>query len=145
MPDAQADSRFKHFSLVAEFPKVWFYAGVPILTPDHQAVGTVCVMDYTPRWLAPEQADVLLMPAQQAGARLQLRGALAKIESLTSQYWDEFESRKRAEAALRTYAVTDELTGLYTLRGLQVVAGLFVRRNGKHRSLLGRTARTPVA
>ena len=49
IPDATADERFAGLALVASHPRVRFYAGVPLVTADGFAVGTVAIMDTRPR------------------------------------------------------------------------------------------------
>lgn len=59
VPDATQDARFQDNPLVTDGPHIRMYAGTPIVTHSGHAVGTVCVIDSTPRQLSPDQIDCL--------------------------------------------------------------------------------------
>lgn len=75
VPDLSGDPRFKDNPLVTGAPSLRFYAGARVCSPDGIAIGTVCVLDYTPRpgGLSPEQAETLLALARQVESQLELR------------------------------------------------------------------------
>ncbi|MET3889025.1 hypothetical protein ABIE41_000101 [Bosea sp. OAE506] len=49
VPDAAADERFAKNPFVLREPKLRFYAGMQLRSPDGQAIGTFCTMDTHPR------------------------------------------------------------------------------------------------
>lgn len=67
VPDASKDPRFMHNPLVADGPKIRFYAGAPLLTPEGAKVGTLCIIDFEPHpeGLTRAEKDRLLALAQE--------------------------------------------------------------------------------
>jgi phosphoribosyl 1,2-cyclic phosphodiesterase len=57
VPDALQDDRFRDNPMVADGPRIRFYAGSVLHSPEGKRIGTVCVLDVRPRNLSePEQA-----------------------------------------------------------------------------------------
>ncbi|MFI8378025.1 ATP-binding protein [Leeuwenhoekiella sp. NPDC079379] len=85
VPDSRLDERFKDNPLIsAEFPVI-FYAGVPLLTPTGEALGTLCVIDKVPRELNQIQLNSLKDLATQVENLFELRRnniRLVEIEKL---------------------------------------------------------------
>jgi PAS domain S-box-containing protein len=70
--DAAQDKRFHDNPMVIREPFVRFYAGAPLETPDGSRIGTLCVMDYSPRQLNQEQIRALQSLSRQVINRLEL-------------------------------------------------------------------------
>jgi len=73
VPDATADRRFADNVLVTGDPRIRFYAGAPLRTPDGLNLGTLCAIDTVPRQFSLEERQVLADLAALAMDELQLR------------------------------------------------------------------------
>ena len=65
VPNALNDSRFADNPLVTGAPDIRFYAGMPIVTSDGLALGTLCVIDRKSHVLSSKQRDMLAVLARQ--------------------------------------------------------------------------------
>jgi diguanylate cyclase (GGDEF)-like protein len=91
VPDATRDSRFADNPLVTGAPGIRFYAGMPLVSAEGHALGTLCVIDHVPRAIGAEQVEGLTLLADTVSTALELRRAMRRARQL---------------------AMTDALTGL---------------------------------
>ena len=92
--NAALDGRFRDNPLVTGAPRIRFYAGCPLKVPNGSTLGTLCIIDTSPREFSGED-------------RALLQGLGTMIE-------DELFSLTRAS--------TDDLTGLSNRRGFRTIA-----------------------
>jgi GAF domain-containing protein len=78
--DALTDERFSRNPLVISDPKIRFYAGAPLLTPDAHAIGTLCVIDREPRELTADQAEALRLLGRQVVFQLDQRRRFRELQ-----------------------------------------------------------------
>jgi GAF domain-containing protein len=73
VPDALLDDRFADNPAVLGEPKIRFYAGMPLITPEGYALGALCVVDHSPRQLSEDQKTKIHALAQSAMLLLEIR------------------------------------------------------------------------
>jgi len=89
VPNALADVRFADNPLVLGELGLRFYAGVPLVTSENIALGTLCVIDREPRQLDAGQREAMHALSRQAVAMLERHRAFNDLRDLTRQK-DEF-------------------------------------------------------
>ncbi|MEO8766718.1 MAG: GAF domain-containing sensor histidine kinase [Ginsengibacter sp.] len=97
VPDMRVDERFSDNPLVKGEPHAVFYAGAPLVTPDGQALGSICVLDSKANSLTEDQQDALKSLAEQVMTRLELRKKIKNL-SITQQ------NLKKANGELKKFA-----------------------------------------
>lgn len=70
--DARSDERFFANPLVTDEPNIVFYAGVPLVSSDGHALGTLCVIDTKPKKLSNDQLDALRALSKHAMNMMEL-------------------------------------------------------------------------
>lgn len=112
VPNALEDQRFAHNLLVTDAPHIRFYAGAPLITPEGQRLGTLCVIDQKVRSLSPDQIQALQRLSRQVMSQLELRRTLHDLTyqaaQLRSAVSEVQETRRVLEQEI--YHYTDGLS-----------------------------------
>lgn len=102
IPDASTDPRFSGNPLVTESPHIRFYAGMPLLTSDGQALGTLNVIDTVPRRLSVLDKRILEVLGKQVSTLLELRRAAHRMRAeVTERQASENRLREAYEQVIR--------------------------------------------
>jgi two-component system, cell cycle sensor histidine kinase and response regulator CckA len=82
VPDATRDERFADNPLVTAKPNIRFYAGAPLVAPEGQVLGVLCVIDHVPRELRPDQLQAVRVLGHHAMTLLELRRHTRELSRL---------------------------------------------------------------
>lgn len=111
VPNTTQDSRFAENPCVSGPPFVRFYAGVPLLTSAGHAIGTLCVIDRTPRQLTPAQLQGLRALGHQVELLIEMRRLLVAREQSMEALQREIAERKSVEESLQMMRFSVDRTG----------------------------------
>ncbi|MEH2203257.1 MAG: ATP-binding protein [Nostoc sp.] len=103
IPDTLADERFATNPLVTsvEFA-VRFYAGVPLLAPGGEAIGTLCIVDRVPHQISVQQVEALQTLSRVVVRQLEKRRDLVELASIKREYKQLQEALQQSESTLGT-------------------------------------------
>jgi two-component system, NtrC family, sensor kinase len=95
VPDTLNDERFRNNPLVTSEPNIRFYAGAPLINEDGFALGTICVIDRTPREFGASQQAALKALSRLVLAQLEFRRNLLLLkEALNDRAKEEHERQQ---------------------------------------------------
>jgi GAF domain-containing protein len=95
VPDTLKDERFRNNPFVTSEPNIRFYAGAPLINGDGYALGTLCVIDKTPRDITDDQKEALQALSRLVLSQLEFRRNLLLLkEALTERTKDEHERER---------------------------------------------------
>lgn len=89
--DTSSDSRFKDNPLVTGSPDIVFYAGAPLLAPNGEVLGTLCVIDTESKTLTDSQKRALKGLSRQVMIQLELRKEIEDFQIQTEQFQSMIE------------------------------------------------------
>jgi len=89
--DAFADERFRNSPFVLQDTPTRFYAGIPLVTPDGYAIGTLCVIDNVPRKLDSRQINTLQILAKQIVNQFELRLKMQEVQELNDKLKESYQ------------------------------------------------------
>lgn len=113
VPNATQDARFKDHPYVTGQPDIRFYAGVPIVMPGGESVGTLCVVDMKPRLLTELQRSVLVNLAEAAAKAFDMRQKALELDQLNTSLLKKAEEANTKETLYR--AIVEDQTDLISL------------------------------
>ncbi len=100
VPDTLADEKLANNPVVTGYPYVRFYAGVPLITPKGDILGTLCVIDQVPRQLSQKQVEAFVGLSRLVIDQLELRRHVSEASQITEKLMaHEQASRAQSEAA----------------------------------------------
>lgn len=112
VPNALEDIRFADNPAVTGAPDVRFYAGMPIITSDGFALGTLCVVDSTPHTLTSKQRDALAVLARQVMRLLEARIASKQLLWLSDEVNNRAAFNKTLLASAADCIISTTLDGV---------------------------------
>jgi diguanylate cyclase (GGDEF)-like protein len=109
IPDALKDERFHDNPLVTGGPKIRFYAGYPIRSPDGYKIGSFCIMDTNPRDISIEDLD----PLKDMAALVEQQLSSHAQKKYQSKIMQELDQAKREK-------MIDSLTRVWNREGIEI-------------------------
>jgi len=102
VPDTLADEKLAKNLAVTSYPYMRFYAGVPLITPKGDMLGTLCVIDQVPRQLSQKQVEALVALSRLVIDQLELRRYVAEVSEVTEKLLAHKQTVNAQSEAART-------------------------------------------
>jgi PAS domain S-box-containing protein len=100
VPDTEVDERFASDSTVIDALQFRFFAGVPLMAFDGQAIGAICVADWVPRSVTPRQVEALQNLGRQVVSQLELRHNLKSLVGAKLEFHQTEEALQTSKETL---------------------------------------------
>ncbi|BAY74069.1 multi-sensor signal transduction histidine kinase [Nostoc linckia NIES-25] len=102
VPDTLADEKLANNAVVTGYPYVRFYAGVPLITPKGEMLGTLCVIDQVPKELSQKQIQALVALSRLVIDQLELRRHVSEVSQITEKLMTQEQAARAQSEAART-------------------------------------------
>ncbi len=102
VPDTLADEKLANNPVVTGYPYVRFYAGVPLITPKGDMLGTLCVIDQVPKELSQKQVEALVALSRLVIDQLELRRYVTEVSQVTEKLMAQEQAARVQSEAART-------------------------------------------
>jgi two-component system, sensor histidine kinase and response regulator len=83
--DTTKDDRFSSLPVVTHGPKIRFYAGAPIISPQGRVLGTLCILDTKPRTLTEKQKSILQELSLLVVSQLELHRTVSRLNKTLTE------------------------------------------------------------
>jgi signal transduction histidine kinase len=112
--DSRKDERFHDNPLVTGEPNIVFYTGVPLVSNEGNALGTLCVIDSEPKKLNEEQIDSLKALANQVIKLFELRKRQRMLKQ-TNKHLEEKYKELEKFALIAAHDIKSPLNNISTI------------------------------
>ncbi|MBE9005418.1 PAS domain S-box protein [Fortiea sp. LEGE XX443] len=103
IPDTLLDVRFSTEVVVISEPHVRFYAGVPLFAPGGEVIGTVSIVDSTPREISPKHLESLQAISRLIVRQLEIRRNLAELSYIKTEYQQAQVALHQSKSTLHSF------------------------------------------
>jgi len=114
IPNALDDDRFNDNPLVTGDPNIRFYAGIPLISSNKYALGTLCVIDRQARELSAEQRTALKKLANLVETLIDTRIQSMKLEEMSVALFDKTAFLNTLLSSADASIISTDLNGLIT-------------------------------
>ncbi len=103
IPDTLASEQFANNHVVICEPYVRFYAGIPLIAPQGEVIGTLCAIDTVPREITSEQIESLEAISRLVMRQLEIRTSLKKLTDIKTEYEQAKAALDQSESIIKSF------------------------------------------
>ncbi|MHC5765595.1 MAG: GAF domain-containing protein [Nostoc sp.] len=103
VPDTLADEKLASNPVVTGYPYIRFYAGVPLITPQGDMLGTLCAIDQVPRQLSQKQVEAFVGLSRLVIDQLELRRHVSEVSKVTEKLVAHEQTAHAQSEAAKTH------------------------------------------